>query len=166
MLIDGIEFRKGAVLPLTADSILKFYVDVTLKNTRLHESSGYMISAPSNESDQAQNNFLKSLQEECDRVMKGIFGKIAEDFKFDSFRMCWDGITPNQDFIISAHPRCENLYIATGGSFHGWKFLPIIGEYVVKMLDGKLDADLVKRWAWDRNQKGIAQKKFIPKLEL
>ncbi|APA15915.1 hypothetical protein sscle_15g106850 [Sclerotinia sclerotiorum 1980 UF-70] len=156
----------GAVLPLTADSILKFYVDVTLKNTRLHESSGYMISAPPNESDQAQNNFLKSLQEECDRVMKGIFGKIAEDFKFDSFRMCWDGITPNQDFIISAHPRCENLYIATGGSFHGWKFLPIIGEYVVKMLDGKLDADLVKRWAWDRNQKGIAQKKFIPKPEL
>ncbi len=77
-----------------------------------------------------------------------------------------DGITPNQDFIISPHPRCENLYIATGGSFHGWKFLPIIGKYVVQMLDGTLDEDIAKRWAWDRDQKGSAHEKIVPKREL
>jgi len=77
-----------------------------------------------------------------------------------------DGITPNQDFIISSHTRCQNLYIATGGSFHGWKFLPIIGKYVVQMLDGQLDAELEKRWAWDREQTGSAHERIIPKREL
>ena len=77
-----------------------------------------------------------------------------------------DGITPNQDFIISSHPRCKNLFIATGGSFHGWKFLPIIGKYVVRMLDGNLEQDLVARWAWDRDQKGSSQEALMPKREL
>src|SRR6266536_6581655 len=77
-----------------------------------------------------------------------------------------DGITPNQDFIISEHPRCKDLFIATGGSFHGYKFLPVIGKYVVQMLDGILDESLVKRWAWDRDQKGGAHDKLIPKREL
>jgi len=156
----------GAVLPPTPDRILKFYVDVSLKNTTLHKRSGQMVSAPPNEVDQAQHNVPKSLQEECYRVMKGIFGKMSEEYKFDSFRLCWDGITPNQDFIISAHPRCQNLYIATGGSFHGWKFLPIIGDYVVKMLDNKLDVDLLKRWAWDRDKKESVHELFFPKREL
>ncbi|TGO38579.1 hypothetical protein BHYA_0072g00420 [Botrytis hyacinthi] len=155
----------GAVLPPT-EGILKFYLDVTLKNTSLHERSGHMISAPPDEADQAQHKVPKRLQEECYRVMKGIYSELAEDLKFNSFRMCWDGITPDQDFIISAHPRCQNLHIATGGSFHGWKFLPIIGDYVVQMLDNKLDANLLSRWAWDRDQKGSVHKKFVPKREL
>jgi len=78
-----------------------------------------------------------------------------------------DGITPNQDFIISSHPRCENLYIATGGSFHGWKFLPVIGKYVIQILDGTLSESLIKRWAWDRDQKGRAHDRMeIPVREL
>jgi sarcosine oxidase/L-pipecolate oxidase len=77
-----------------------------------------------------------------------------------------DGFTPNQDFIIASHPHCQGLYIATAGSFHGWKFLPVIGKYVVKLLDGKLEDDLVKRWAWNRSQEGSAHEKIRPKREL
>jgi len=40
--------------------------------------------------------------------------------------------------------------VATGGSFHGWKFLPVIGDYVVQMLMGTLDRDLAEKWAWDK----------------
>jgi sarcosine oxidase/L-pipecolate oxidase len=58
------------------------------------------------------------------------------------------------------------LYIATGGSFHGWKFLPIIGKYVAQMLDKTLEQDLVRRWAWDREQTGTAHEKLIPQREL
>jgi sarcosine oxidase/L-pipecolate oxidase len=75
-------------------------------------------------------------------------------------------LTPNQDFIISIHPHCQNLYIATAESFHGWKFRPIIGEYVVKLLDKKLEEGLVKRWAWDLPQEGGAHEKIKPKREL
>lgn len=42
------------------------------------------------------------------------------------------------------------MYIATGGSFHSWKFLPVIGNYVSDMLDGTLPQEFVERWHWDR----------------
>jgi sarcosine oxidase / L-pipecolate oxidase len=77
-----------------------------------------------------------------------------------------DAITPNQDFIISAHPHCKSLFIATGGSFHGWKFLPILGKYVVEMLEGRLDAELAKKWAWDRGDKGSAHEGLVPRREM
>jgi sarcosine oxidase/L-pipecolate oxidase len=60
-----------------------------------------------------------------------------------------DSITPTEDFIITPLPKCKNLYLAAGGSFHAWKFLPIIGKYIVQMLDGVLDPQLAKLWAWD-----------------
>ncbi len=52
--------------------------------------------------------------------------------------------------MITPHPECESLYVATCGSFHGFKFFPILGKYVVQMLDGELDPELQKRWAWNR----------------
>ena len=76
-----------------------------------------------------------------------------------------DGVTPDNNWFISPHPRCRNLYIATAGSFHGWKFLPIIGKYVVRMLKGELSEEMRKRWDWDREFKGTPNA-LIPKREL
>ncbi len=52
--------------------------------------------------------------------------------------------------MITPHSGCENLYVATCGSFHGFKFFPVLGKYVVQMLDGVLDAELRAKWAWNR----------------
>ncbi len=72
-----------------------------------------------------------------------------------------DAVTPNQDWIISPYLYCKNLYIATADSFHSWKFLPVIGAYVVQMLQGKLDHEKVRRWAWDRGNDGAACVMYI-----
>lgn len=173
----------GEVIPPTLDGRLKFCVAVSFMNTSFHAKSGQNISAPPDQPDQAQHTISENLKNECFRVVKGIYGKELENAQFDSFRICWydcsiyctdstsnilfrDGFTPNQDFVISSHPHCQNLYIATGGSFHGWKFLPIIGDYIVQLLEGKLEEDLVKRWAWDRPQEGGAHQKVKPRREL
>ncbi|KAI0521073.1 sarcosine oxidase [Xylaria bambusicola] len=76
------------------------------------------------------------------------FGR--RNWKIHTHRICWDCVTPTEDFIISQHPASKGLFIATCGSFHGWKFLPVIGQYVVQLLDGTLESDLEKRWVWDR----------------
>lgn len=77
-----------------------------------------------------------------------------------------DAVTPNQDFIICAHPHSQNLYIASGGSFHAWKFMPSIGGYVEKMIKGNLDPDMAKRWAWDRANSGGACAVYLPTRDL
>jgi glycine/D-amino acid oxidase-like deaminating enzyme len=60
------------------------------------------------------------------------------------------------DFIISPHTASQGLYIATCGNFHGWKFFPVIGKYVVQMLEGKLEQDLKDKWAWDREWPAVS----------
>jgi sarcosine oxidase/L-pipecolate oxidase len=77
-----------------------------------------------------------------------------------------DATTPSEDFVVSAHTHSKNLYIATAGSFHGWKFLPIIGKYVVNMLDGILDPVLAKTWAWDRELDVIPEGDMWPAREM
>ena len=76
-----------------------------------------------------------------------------------------DGVTPDNNWFISPHLRCKNLYIATAGSFHGWKFLPIIGKYVVQMLKGQLSEEMKKRWHWDRTFEGTPTS-LMPKREM
>ena len=69
-------------------------------------------------------------------------------------RVCFilsrDASTPSADFLISAHPHCKNLYIATGGGFHSWKMLPVIGNYIIQALEGTLNEEEARRWNWNR----------------
>jgi sarcosine oxidase/L-pipecolate oxidase len=80
---------EGEVLAPKADGLLKFCVDVSFKNTTLHERSGQMISAPPDQPEQGQHTVPQSLKDECFRVVKGIFGNGLVDLKFDWFRICW-----------------------------------------------------------------------------
>lgn len=47
------------------------------------------------------------------------------------------------------------------GTWHSWKFLPILGKYVVNMLDGRLSEEEKGRWDWDRKIDKI--KREIPR---
>lgn len=51
-------------------------------------------------------------------------------------RVCQYETTPDTNFIIDRHPRLENAWIVGGGSGHGFKHGPRIGEYVVERLLG------------------------------
>ena len=52
-------------------------------------------------------------------------------------RVCQYENTSNGDFLIDRHPQIENLWFAGGGSGHGFKHGPAIGEYVTgQLLDG------------------------------
>ena len=46
------------------------------------------------------------------------------------------------------HPDLQGLFLATGGSGHAFKFLPILGEKVVEALEGRLEEDLKASWTW------------------
>ncbi|KAI1478251.1 sarcosine oxidase [Daldinia eschscholtzii] len=152
-------------LPLTADKKLKCWGQCIFKNTQTMPS-GRQISAPPAPADYAQWSVPETLVEDVKFANTAIFGKRGQTWKITDHRICWDAVTPSEDFIISPHPASEGLYIATCGSFHGWKFFPIIGEYVVKMLDGSLDPELQKRWAWDRERPDPLGNKVWPVKEL
>jgi monomeric sarcosine oxidase len=52
-------------------------------------------------------------------------------------RVCQYENTSNGDFLIDAHPEMSNVWLVGGGSGHGFKHGPVVGEYVVRMLSGE-----------------------------
>ena len=64
-------------------------------------------------------------------------------------RICWYADTPTGDFLIDYHPSFSGtLFITAGGSGHGFKFLPVLGEKAVEVLEGRGDEGLKGRWRW------------------
>jgi glycine/D-amino acid oxidase-like deaminating enzyme len=51
-------------------------------------------------------------------------------------RVCQYENTANGDFLIDRHPELNNVWIVGGGSGHGFKHGPVVGEYVAERLAG------------------------------
>ena len=51
-------------------------------------------------------------------------------------RICQYENTSNGDFLIDRHPAFENVWIVGGGSGHGFKHGPAVGEYAAAMIAG------------------------------
>lgn len=64
-------------------------------------------------------------------------------------RLCHYADTPTSDWLISYHPTYnKTLFVATGGSGHGFKFVPVIGEKIVDCLLEKCERRFTGKWAW------------------
>jgi monomeric sarcosine oxidase len=51
-------------------------------------------------------------------------------------RVCQYENSATGDFVIDRHPDFENVWIAGGGSGHGFKHGPFVGDYVRRMIEG------------------------------
>lgn len=51
-------------------------------------------------------------------------------------RVCQYENTSNGDFLFDRHPSLENVWLVGGGSGHGFKHGPAVGEYVAAMIAG------------------------------
>jgi monomeric sarcosine oxidase len=53
-------------------------------------------------------------------------------------RVCQYENTSNGDFLIDRHPDFDNVWLAGGGSGHGFKHAPAVGEYVAGLIQGAM----------------------------
>ncbi|KAI0009340.1 FAD dependent oxidoreductase [Xylariaceae sp. FL0662B] len=77
---------------------------------------------------------------------------------FSRTRLCWYTDTSNGDWIIDYHPYWQGLFIATGGSGHAFKFLPVLGDKVVECIAGRCPIEFQDKWRWrttDNDKKPI-----------
>jgi sarcosine oxidase len=56
-------------------------------------------------------------------------------------RVCQYENTASGDFLIDRHPEHENVWIVGGGSGHGFKHGPAVGEYVAGLIAGTTTAE-------------------------
>jgi monomeric sarcosine oxidase len=62
-------------------------------------------------------------------------------------RVCQYENTSNGDFLIDRHPAFENVWIAGGGSGHGFKHGPAVAEYVAARITGASEPPLETRFS-------------------
>jgi glycine/D-amino acid oxidase-like deaminating enzyme len=62
-------------------------------------------------------------------------------------RVCQYENTSDQNFIIDRHPQNENVWMVGGGSGHGFKHGPALGEMVANLLLNDKSADAIFRVA-------------------
>ena len=75
---------------------------------------------------------------------------------FAHTRVCWYADTPSGDFLVDYVPQYgKSLMVATGGSGHGFKFLPVLGQKIVERMEGTLNGELSRLWAWGEGLEGF-----------
>jgi len=70
------------------------------------------------------------------------------DRPFTKTRLCWYSDTPTGDFVITYHPQYNGLFVATGDSGHGFKFMPVLGEKIVDCISHNCPPEFVGKWSW------------------
>jgi len=154
-------------MPPNRTRLFKFTNANTFKNTQTHPS-GRRISVPPFRD---QTTVPEKLKQESLKIIRQRVPRILDNGrKVDEWRLCWDAISPDQNWLLTQHPdpRLSNLYFATGASLHSWKFLPTIGAYIVNVLNGKSNGEEKdKAWKWKREWANLgAHEKVMPKGEL
>jgi len=63
-------------------------------------------------------------------------------------RVCQYEQTPDGNFILDRHPRLDNVWLLGGGSGHGFKHGPAVGEMMAELTLGECESD--GRWRLSR----------------
>jgi glycine/D-amino acid oxidase-like deaminating enzyme len=74
-------------------------------------------------------------------VLAQRFAALA-DAPLSETRACHYESSGTGNFIIDRHPDFDNLWFAGGGNAEGFKFGPVIGDYVAGRIRGKSDPEL------------------------
>lgn len=79
-------------------------------------------------------------------ILSDLFGKALSARWFQQ-KHCNYSQTDSTDFIIDRHPDFDNVFVATGGSGHAFKFAPLLGEWITARMTGER-IDALDRFQW------------------
>lgn len=96
-----------------------------------------------------------SIPLEAEHAIRNLFRATLPQFadrEFVKKKICWCTDTPDRFFLIDEHPDYNgSLIFATGDSGHGFKFMPVIGKYISKLVingKDKVDPETFNHWRW------------------
>lgn len=129
---------QGEVIPPStrnSSKYLKYNNSQTTFTNTVTTESGHNISVPA---DRSQNDVPKAIKRETE---KNLISKLLPDFtrgkQAEFWRICWDAVTPSEDLLLCKYPHAKlsNLYLAAGGSFHGYKYVSFFLSFFLYRFD-------------------------------
>ncbi|KAH7033459.1 FAD dependent oxidoreductase [Microdochium trichocladiopsis] len=104
------------------------------------------ISSPARDADNSASGYLP---DDADAALREGFRQFFPQFAdrpWSKRRMCWYTDTAKGDFVVDNHPSVEGVFFATGGSGHGFKFLPVLGRYLADCFEDKASPEIREKW--------------------
>lgn len=92
----------------------------------------------------------KIAEQQMRQLLREVLPKLA-DRDFNVAKICWCTDSPDRHFLFGDHPDHKGLVLGTGDSGKGFKYMPIVGEYISKIVlegDSALPEDKRKAWKW------------------
>lgn len=137
---------------------------ICVENPNPEANGTIKISYPrtqiTNPSDWMPEKAEEIIRENLKEIMPSLYYR-----PFDRTKLCWLTQTPTANFLIDYHPECNNVLLATGGSAHAWKFVPVIGDKVVDFIEGNLEPKLVEMWSWKEKLGNTTDNGSAPRMQ-
>ncbi|KAH6638583.1 FAD dependent oxidoreductase [Truncatella angustata] len=141
-------------LPLTENGDLKIGYRRT-KYTNFEEVDGRRISVPktAHVTEQKETNItlqaLRAVQEFVSVNMPELV-----EFGISSTKLCWYTDSIDNSFVVDFVPGRPGVVVCSGGSGHGFKFLPILGREVVTIIESCNKQTVYgEMWKWRKSDK-------------
>jgi sarcosine oxidase / L-pipecolate oxidase len=131
-------------LPRTPEGVVKVAFRGAKWTNYAHRSasSGQDISYPKTDVDEVPEEAMRVIRSFCEENLPELL-----ELELERGRLCWYSDSVDNSFLIDYVPGTENLIVANGGSGHGFKFLPVLGEHVADVLERK-DTEYTRLFRW------------------
>lgn len=131
-------------LPRTPEGILKvaFRGAKWTNYSRRSSRTGRPISYPKTDVEEVPEIALRVVRAFCRENMPDLL-----EVGLQRGRLCWYTDSVDNSFLIDYVPDVPHLMVASGGSGHGFKFLPVLGEHVVDVIERK-DTKYTRLFQW------------------
>ncbi|GJC92677.1 Fructosyl amino acid [Colletotrichum higginsianum IMI 349063] len=109
------------------------------------------VSAPRHDANNAAASWIP---EDAEAAFRGALKQLvplAAEKPWSRLRLCWYTETRDGNFIADHHPDYQGLFILTGGSGHGFKFLPVLGRYTADCFEGVAAPEVQAKWKLSRD---------------
>ncbi|KAK4541647.1 hypothetical protein LTR36_007791 [Oleoguttula mirabilis] len=128
--------------PRTPEGVIKIaFRGAKWTNYSRESSTGQPLSYPKTDATKVPQEAMRVIRAFCAENLPDL---LALDLEYE--RLCWYTDSVNNSFLIDYVPGTEGLVVASGGSGHGFKFLPV-REHVVDVIERK-DTEYTRLFSW------------------
>ena len=106
------------------------------------EDSGRKLSYPKTDVEEIPEEAMRTIRTFCEENLPDLL-----EIELERGRLCWYSDSVDNSFLMDYVPNTENLIVVNGGSGHGFKFLPVLGEHVADVLERR-DTEYTRLFKW------------------
>lgn len=149
---DEAKSLKGLPVVLNIDEGFFFEPDENNQLKFCNEFPGYInLDSEKRSIPVYRHEIPKEAKDQMRSFLAQVFPESIANRDFCVSKICWCTDTTDRHFLISEHPKYKGLVLGTGDSGKGFKYMPIIGEYISAVVlngNSSLDEEKQKAWKW------------------